>query len=399
MTLSATSIFSGAGGLDAGAIGAGVKISFAIECDPSAALTQASNLRAPVACADARSLPFPHDLPQPDILLAGPPCQPFSNAGRHRTDDHRAPLLLTVIAAAVLLNPPAVIVENVPAVKRGPGAPLWSALRNRLRSQGYRTREMEVDAAEYGVAQRRKRLFLVALQGLDPAIPGPTTPIPSTLSEALANAILLSDHRPRHLDGASANGQIAKHIGAGQKLSNVRAGLRNVHTWQIPEIFGHVSPSAVGVLEALLVLRRRDRVRPTGDGDPVPARRLAAYLARPVSRDLTALSRRDYIRASDGGYVIRSTFNGKYRRLQWDEPSPTVHTSFGDPRYFLHPDEQRGFTVREAALLQGFQGGYSFIGTRRDQFRQIGNAVPPPVVGAVIAANTASIARWPGRSP
>ena len=51
---------------------------------------------------------------------------------------------------------------------------------------------------------------------------------------------------------------------------------------------------------------------------------------------------------------LTQTFNGKYRRLSWSAPSPTVDTRFGDPKYFLHPEEQRGFTVREPQEYKDF---------------------------------------------
>jgi DNA (cytosine-5)-methyltransferase 1 len=57
----------------------------------------------------------------------------------------------------------------------------------------------------------------------------------------------------------------------------------------------------------------------------------------------------------------------------------TVDTRFGDHRLFLHPIENRGFTVREAARIQGFRDDFVFSGTLAQQYRMIGNAVPPPV--------------------
>ena len=82
-------------------------------------------------------------------------------------------------------------------------------------------------------------------------------------------------------------------------------------------------------------------------------------------------------------YDLTNAFNGKFRRLKWDQPAPTVDTRFGQPRYFLHPDEDRGFSVREAARIQGFPDAYKFPSSDSIAFRLIGNAVPPPMANAI----------------
>src|SRR5258708_3791391 len=88
---------------------------------------------------------------------------------------------------------------------------------------------------------------------------------------------------------------------------------------------------------------------------------------------------KNYIRRVGDCFDLVHTFNGKFRRLRWDQPSLTVDTRFSSPRYFLHPEEQRGFTIREAARIQGFPDDFIFFGESKAQIRHIGNAVPPPV--------------------
>ena len=82
-------------------------------------------------------------------------------------------------------------------------------------------------------------------------------------------------------------------------------------------------------------------------------------------------------------YDLRNTFNGKFRRLASDQPAHCVLTKFCEAPYFLHPFEQRGFTPREAARIQGFRDDYVFTGSERTQARLIGNAVPPPLAHGV----------------
>ena len=108
-----------------------------------------------------------------------------------------------------------------------------------------------------------------------------------------------------------------------------------------------------------------------------------AILKKEFGRDWLALVRvlhgKGYLRQIGKAYDLAHTFNGKFRRLSWDEPSPAVDTRFGQPRYFLHPQESRGLSVREAARIQGFPDSFIFSGSRQTQFRLVGNAVPPPL--------------------
>ena len=94
---------------------------------------------------------------------------------------------------------------------------------------------------------------------------------------------------------------------------------------------------------------------------------------------MEGLIAKGYLRRVEEGIDLVGTFNSKFRRLAWDKPSCTVDTRFGAPRYFLHPSQQRGFTVQEAARIQGFPDRYVFQGNEQAQYRVIGNAVPPPL--------------------
>jgi DNA (cytosine-5)-methyltransferase 1 len=151
----------------------------------------------------------------------------------------------------------------------------------------------------------------------------------------------------------------------------------------VPEVFGLVTDREREILEALLLLRRRERRRPVGDADPVSARSLSNLIKRPVANDLASLLRKGYVRRVATYFDLTHTFNGKYRRLAWDAPSLTVDTRFGDYRYFLHPDDDRGFTVREVARIQAFPDSYSFFTQDRQAYTMIGNAVPPPMARCI----------------
>ena len=230
-----------------------------------------------------------------------------------------------------------------------------------------------------GVAQTRKRMVLLAWDaGSDirlqlPQITG------GNLRDAIGDIGGAMNHVPRALQPGSSAGKIARRIGPGQKLCNVRAGDRCVHTWHIPEVFGKTTLFERTVLLALMRARRRNRIRDFGDADPVRAGVLYRAVGKPVAQTLRRLERKGYVRRLNGHYDLCHTFNGKYRRLSWEKPAPTVDTRFGQSRYYLHPNENRGFTVREAARIQGFPDSFMFDGPEAAHFRLIGNAVPPPL--------------------
>jgi DNA (cytosine-5)-methyltransferase 1 len=113
------------------------------------------------------------------------------------------------------------------------------------------------------------------------------------------------------------------------------------------------------------------------------ARSISTALQRSVSDDLDSLLSKGYIRRVGRYYDLTHTFNGKFRRLSWNAPALTVDTRFGDPRYFLHPEEDRGFTVREVARVQGFPDSYIFFGRERLSYTMLGNAVPPPMARSI----------------
>ena len=150
-----------------------------------------------------------------------------------------------------------------------------------------------------------------------------------------------------------------------------------MHTWNIPEVFGQTSEHEKLILGAICRLRRRCRKRDVGDADPIRAEQVTEHLRIDSCRALSALTDRGYVRRIEGQFDLTHTFNGKYKRLKWDECAPTVDTRFVEPRYFLHPDECRGFSIPEMAALQDFPDDFMFPESVTTSSRLIGNAVPP----------------------
>jgi DNA (cytosine-5)-methyltransferase 1 len=374
------SLFSGCGGFDLGFVNSGFEPSAAFDCDEDAVRTFRRNLGDHIELRDLRrGVPSMERMKKVNVLIAGPPCQGFSTAGKRDLHDDRNKFLVLTGHLAEEAKPDVLVVENVPAALSGDHAKYWDALTGILRFRGYRTCSFRLEAAQLGMAQIRKRLFLLAWRtGRDITI-GLPRQSPTSLRESLAGVDGLPNNLPRHLLRNSQAWKIARCIGSGQKLSNVRGGKRAVHTWQIPTVFGATTPHERTLLELVLRLRRQSRTRDSGDADPVSIERLAKALGEPFRRLLRSLVRKGYICYKGTSIDLVHTFNGMFRRLAWDAPSCTVDTRFGEPRYFLHPDQDRGFTVREAARIQGFPDHFIFEGETKAQYRLVGNAVPPPL--------------------
>lgn len=378
---SALSLFSGCGGMDLGFAMNGTEAHVALDFAPAAVAAYNLNNRPAARLSDlSQGLPA---LPTADVLLAGAPCQGFSTNGRRDVNDRRNELLCAIDAACRTVRPRVVVAENVPAALSGDHSSHWRRLEAALVALGYNVRSIVLNAAQHGVAQSRRRLFLIAWLGSDCIrldVPKAGQPV---LSDALASIVTCSDHAPRNLPSDGEAIRIARRILPGQKLSNVRLGDRNVPTWDIPEVFGVTSSAERAVLVAVTRLRRRDRRRSFGDGDPVAAAAISHEVGFDASVLVDSLVNRRHLRHKDGGIEHRLTYNGKYRRLEWSSISPTVDTHFADPRLFLHPTEHRGMSLREAMRIQGFPDWFRVHGSQTNQFRLIGNAVPPPLAGDV----------------
>lgn len=378
----ALSIFSGCGGLDLGFLQEGVFSRWAYDVDRRALGTYVANLPGIAVQADlSRVTPVES---RGRILLAGAPCQGFSTVGKRQIEDPRNALLMRVADVAFESKCQVVVVENVPAAVSGLHRRLWEALEDRLRFGGYNVRRVFLEGLSCGLGQRRKRLFLVCWRGSDCINLEISKRSSLTVRQALQGMNCDADDDVEWPKRGSRHWQIARHIHPGHKLSNVRLSSRSVASWDIPSVFGATSKGERELLVSVAKLRRRNRVRPNGDGDPVSISRLTIELGRAVKKQVKRLIKCGYLRSVGTDCVeLRQTYNGRFRRLDWDAPSPTVDTKFGRIDLFLHPEENRSMTPREAARIQGFPDTFSFVGTRSDKFRQIGNAVPPPMASVL----------------
>lgn len=156
--VTALDLFSGAGGLSLGFRAHGVDV-FGVDSDEDAVETFSTNL------GEARldALTPSSALPDADILIAGPPCQPWSRAGKQLGASDEREGLSVILGAVRRLRPVAAVIENVPEFGRGQGRRHLDAFKTVLRKLGYGVSEHLLNAADFGVPQSRRRLFVIAL--------------------------------------------------------------------------------------------------------------------------------------------------------------------------------------------------------------------------------------------
>ncbi len=165
--ISAISLFTGAGGMDIGFEQAGVNIVFANELMPDAAQTYKINrLNAPMINADINTvMPLLKKFNDVDIVFGGPPCQGFSVAGKMNPNDDRSKLIFTFTDVLEIVSPKMFVMENVKALGE---LKKWQSVReeyiHRVTNLGYKCVPIILNATEYGVSQKRERVFFIGIK-------------------------------------------------------------------------------------------------------------------------------------------------------------------------------------------------------------------------------------------
>lgn len=317
-----------------------------------------------------------------------------------------------MVYAIKILNPSIFVAENVDGLAQNYKGELLEQIYNDF-SLNYHVEYRIVDAADFGVPQHRRRIIFIGTN-LSKKIewPFPTHLAKVRNGEFLSKDMIKSDYglfapkldpalTVREAIGDLVNQQIniqdqvtvqkfrkddeniIRHIGAGQKLCNVRFSPTSVYTWNIPEVFGTVSEKEVMVLEIIAKNRRKKIYGSIPNGNPLSIEAIQKLINFQLNiNDLKELEKKGYLKDVDGKYDIKGAMfcSGLYKRPLWDEPSPTILTVFCNPRYMLHPSENRALTIRECARLQSFPDTFHFLASGisiEDSYRLIGNAVAP----------------------
>ncbi|MCM4084228.1 DNA cytosine methyltransferase [Paractinoplanes hotanensis] len=353
----AADLFSGAGGLSLGLETAGFQVVLAVDHYPEAVETHRHH---------HPGLSVDWDLGDPDrirqvselireagveLLAGGPPCQPFSKAGRskirHRVRsglrdpyDERRDLWRSYLEVIRLARPPAVLMENVPDMALDKEMFILRTMVHELEALGYAVEERAVDTWRYGVPQFRQRLILVALRdGKEFQWPAESSERPTVWNAISDLPAVEGGWRPE--GGAEGWADYA-----GPKTEYQRRMRRNVESDDRAKVFDHIT-------------------RPVREDD------LKAFQLMDANTRYSDLPA-DVKRYRD------DIFDDKYKRLDMHGLSRTITAHIAkDGYWYIHPEQHRTITVREAARLQTFPDDFRFAGPPSAAFRQIGNAVPP----------------------
>lgn len=401
------SLFSGCGGLDIAFEEQGFELVCAIDHDKAAVDTYNLNLNPVARQADVTNVDFIDTLRHfgsVDVVVGGFPCQGFSKAGPKKVDDPRNSLYKAMVHAVDVLRPRIFVGENVDGLNQNFSGTVLSQIKNDFNKLGYKIYDKTFNAVGFGVPQHRRRTFIIGCSEdinwewmkyghlfqtrngerriEDPLIDFSDRKPVVTISQSIHDLVSLNanfhDHEISKVK--ERDKLIATKIGSGQKLCNVRFASTSVYTWQIPEVFGDVSGKDRLILETIAQHRRKKVYGSIPNGNPLPAEEIERLAGKNFDDDdFARLVEKNYLKRIDDRYDLKGAMfcSGLYKRPNWDEPSPTVLTNFDNPRYFLHPHEDRPFSVRECARLQSFPDSFRFTGSVRDKYRQIGNAVPP----------------------
>lgn len=334
-TPTAIDLFCGCGGLSTGLLDAGVQVvggfdheSRAIQVyDYNHAHRGARGFVTDLSRARGRDLLDTVGRASVDLVVGGPPCQAFSIIGKQQgLDDDRGQLLLDYVRIVKEIGPQAFILENVPNLAKFDGGEVYEQVQADFESAGFSVRAAVLAAADYGVAQMRKRLFMVGVR--TPASLSTFPPAPTHGPLRTGTLTLFEPRRPYPTVSAVLDDLPDVDTLAGEEIPNHEPTLH--------------SPAMIRAFEAL----------PPGERDPK--------------------SHHDRLHPDRLAYTLRAG-SGNFSPLR--------------P---IHHRHNRVITVRESARIQGFSDDFIWPDSipRLQQYRQVGNAVPPAfgrVLSVVIA--------------
>lgn len=322
--LTALSVYSGAGGLDLGFRRAGFDIVWAVDSDRDAVSTYRHNVGDHVVHGELPLIRPPARL-QPDIVIGGPPCQGFSVIGRMDPKDPRSRHVHGFLDVVRRYRPAAFCMENVRALADATRwQPVRYGLRRRAEELGYNVELLVLHAGNFGVPQARVRMFLIGVRDGQPLCPIPPRGRRRTVRDALA--------------GLPAHGEPGNDTFCRAKVVPAKRPVMRPSPYRGSLLFN-------------------------GSGRPLQLDAAVRTLPASMGGNATPIIDQRELATGAAPWVV-----GYHRRL-----------TAGEPPLKRAPSFLRRITVEEAAALQAFPAGWDWQGSLASRFRQIGNAVPPPL--------------------
>jgi len=383
-------LFAGAGGFGLGFRLASnkYKLICSLEIDKWAVETlKANNIeKQKIVQDDIRNFSTPDKIlsvcpSKPDIIIGGPPCQGFSYAGPSKDPkDPRNSLFKNFAQWVDVLQPKVFIMENVRGLLTGKnekGEKVIDIIKNTFKGIGYKLNIWELNAANYGVPQNRERIFIVGNKlGIEISKPTITHYLPSEKKKLNGSAVYLK----QAINVITAIGDLPKlKAGEGEEEAIFTKKPKNEFQKEsrnnIGTLYNHVT-----MVHTKRVVERYEQI-------------LNGLTLEEIPEELQVRKR------NGNGEISNSEYNSNYRHLKPKMVSYTIPASFYSN--FVHPNQPRNITSREAARLQSFPDNYVFKGKRTQisskllkqlgkedqnylsQYNQIGNAVPPLLAKAI----------------
>lgn len=342
-TRKAISLFTGAGGMDVGFSRAGFEVVWANEIKEDACETYRLNHSGQIECGDLREyIPKLGSLKDIDIVFGGPPCQGFSVAGKMDPNDERSKLIFSFFDVVEKVNPKMFVLENVKALAvLEKWAPVRDLLFKRAKELGFDFAQISVlNATEYGVPQKRERMFFVGIKNA------------KKLTSSMAG---FQPYLDKYKKIASPIRELFKEIGP---------------------VGSHTNRM---VCKAKITLAREPILRKSA---------YAGMLFNGAGRPIDADGYSNTLPASMGGnrtpIVDDEQIFGDAD--SWVEAYHSALVNGRTPEDFVPPRHLRRITAEEAARIQTFPPDYKFAGRQNAIYSQVGNAVPCELAYCVASA-------------
>lgn len=335
-----------------------------IDADQAAAQTAALNHpNAKIRCEKIESLP-PEEMlaltgaSSIDVIVGGPPCQGFSSLRPSRgagLDDPRNSLYKQFVKYVHTLRPRVFLLENVVGILTAGDGRLVSEMLAAFQRTGYEVDWRVLNAANFGVPQKRERFFLVGVRKNVGSQISPAFPVPT---HWFAGRVIGTRLKDRYL----------VNLTSGLPPVTVRDAISDLPSLKSGE-------ARTSYRSAELILTPFQAARRRNANSRLTLHEAASHNAKmlEVIRHAGAS-----IHALPKG-LVSSGYSSCYSRLAFDEPATTITVKFTSPASSkcIHPVDDRAITPREAARLQSFDDAFVFAGSKTDIASQIGNAVPP----------------------